>query len=345
MRKWKLFIEFLVYLRPFFISIGLFALSLLISTLGFIHFENYEPLESFYMSVITLSTVGYSEVRPLSDSGQIFASILILWNIIIFAYAVSTLTYFISNGNIYSLMQSYTNLNKVQQLKNHVIICGYGRYGSEIMDQLNVHNYDYVVVDKKPEIIEKIKNDSPETPYIQGDVTQDDILLKAGIKDASVLIATTSEDISNVYVVITARQLNPDLKIISRGIDQKSEIKLLRAGANSVVLPEQIGGFYMAALVDNPDAVEFFRILTSQTGVSIAFESTDHPSFIPNYSKTIRELNIRGLTGANIIGVKTPEGEYIVNPLPQTIIEPNMELILLGDKSQLEEFKSRILKK
>ncbi|MCB0515856.1 MAG: potassium channel protein [Chitinophagales bacterium] len=325
--------------RHFIISVLLFILSLVTGVLGYYWLENYSLINSFYMAIITVSTVGFTEVETLSEAGRIFTSFYILANLIIFAYAVSSITYFITNGNLKVLFQDFFMFRKIEKMKNHIIVCGYGRYGSEISAQFRLHNMDFVVIDNKPEAVEKMRN-IPNFNYIDGDVTQDETLLQAGIEYARALVTTVSEDIENVYVVLTARQINPTLNIISRGIDAKSERKLLQAGANHVIMPERIGGFYMATLVGKPDVVEFFRILTQDTGVSVSFvvlPNKDFPHHLIN--KTIRDLDIRSKTGANVIGIKTPQGDYVVNPAAETPLLPGLEIIVLGQKTQLVAFE------
>lgn len=330
----------LYFFRTLRIPVLLLILAVVIGIAGFMLMEGYTLNEAFYMTIITLSTVGFQEVHPLSDGGRIFAALLIIGNIGIFAYSLSAITRFVVEGKFISYLQRRKMGKKVSQMKNHVIICGFGRYGQEISLQFQKHRIPFVIVEIDPENLEEVKQ-AGEATYIEGDASNDEILLEAGIEKARVLITTLPEVAENVYVILTARQLNPSLRIISRAFDSRSEHKLLRAGANHVITPEQIGGFYMASLVTKPDAVEFFTILTEGADRGISFEEVvfnDIPEAYQN--KSIKELNIRKLTGANIVGLKTPGGDYIVNPSPNTKLEIGIGIIVLGTHSQVEQFKS-----
>lgn len=292
------------------------------------------------MTIITLSTVGFTEVRPLSDAGRIFASFLIIGNIGVFAYAITNISRFLVEGGLKKLYQYSAMEKKINGLQQHVIICGYGRYGHEIADHFQRHKVPFVVIDSSQATADELDG-KENLLYLLGDATNDDVLEAAGIERASALIAALPEDTDNVYVVLTARQLNPSLKIISRATYQKAEHKLKRAGADHVILPNQIGGFYMATLVTKPDAVEFFTILTENGDELVSFEEVIfHALPEGKTQQTIKELNIRQQSGANVVGLKTPEGKYIVNPSPDTVIAINMGIIVLGTKEQIQAFKA-----
>lgn len=327
------------FFRGLRLSAILLAMAIVTGVIGFSTIENYTLTEAFYMTIITLSTVGFTEVRPLSDMGRIFASLLIIGNIGIFAYAVTNISRFLVEGGLKKLFQYRAMEKKIAQLKDHVIICGYGRYGQEIAEHFNRHKVPFVVIDNRQETIDDL-HQRENTPYLQGDATNDETLEEAGIERASALIAALPEDTDNVYVVLTARQLKSNLKIISRATYQKAERKLKRAGADHVILPNQIGGFYMATLVTKPDAVEFFTILTEKGDELVSFEEVIFDSLPEGKTKqTIKELNIRKNTGANVVGLKTPDGQYIVNPSADTVIEINMGIIVLGTEEQIASFK------
>lgn len=302
--------------------------------------EGYGLNEAFYMTIITLSTVGFQEVRPLSDAGRIFAAFLIIGNIGIFAYSLSAVTRFMVEGKFIVYLQRKKMHGRIAKMKDHVIVCGFGRYGHEIANHFKDHRIPFVVVENNPLNLKEIEK-SDSDYFVEGDASNDDTLLVAGIENARVLLTTLPDVAENVYVILTARQLNPDIRIISRAFDSRSEKKLLKAGANHVITPEQIGGFYMATLVTKPDAVEFFTILTEGADRGISFEEVVFKDLPEEYiNKSIEELNIRKLTGANIVGLKTPDGEYLVNPSPEIKLEPGIGIIVLGTHYQVEKFKS-----
>lgn len=327
------------YLNRIYISLGFVFLTTSLGILGFMFFEGYNTIEAFYMTVITLSTVGYTEVRPLSDAGRIFASILIITNIGVFAYALSVLSSYIVDGNWKYLWQEYKMQRKINKLNNHSILCGYGRYGREVSKHLEARNTPFVIIESDEAVIQELQLET-DYLYIDGDATHDEVLMEAGIGRASSLITTLPDDADNVYVVLSARQLHPSLRIISRALDHKSEVKLKLAGADEVITLEYIGGFYMATLIGKPDVVEFFRVLSNESGTNLSIEEIDFTQLPKSYlNKTIKELGIRENTGANVIGIKTEAGEYLVNPSPNEQIQEGMRLIVLGNQQQILQFK------
>lgn len=225
-------------------------------------------------------------------------------------------------------------------MKDHVIICGYGRYGREAVEHFKRHGQPMVIIDMDEHIVDEFRGNT-EIPYVLGDSTHDEILEQAGVERAKALIAALPEDTDNLYLVLTARQMNKDLKIVSRANYLKSERKMKRAGADHVIRPNQLGGFYMATLVTKPDAVEFFTTLTYQGDEGHAkFEEVVFdtlPEAMEN--RTILDLDIRQKTGANVVGIKTPEGKYVVNPDAETVIRAGMGIIVLGTNEQITSFK------
>ncbi|MDX1942827.1 MAG: potassium channel protein [Saprospiraceae bacterium] len=322
------------------IAIGLLISDLLIGIAGFMLIEKYSLLEAFYMTVITISTVGYTEVSPLDAAGKLFTSIYIITNIGVFAYILAVFSYYVVQGEIFKNMH-INHINKeISQLSNHIIICGYGRYGKEIAQQLRTHTIPFVIIDADEERIGLIQKSSDELLYVHDDATHDEALEKAGIKKAQALISALPDDTSNVFTVLSARQMNKDIIIVSRASSIKSEKKLRLAGANHVVMPEQIGGFYMATIISKPGAVEFFSYITRSYQADIVFEEV-HYEALPTelQGKTIRDMHLRKVTGANIIGFKRPDGRFVINPEPDTAIIPSSSFIILGDRQQIEALR------
>lgn len=323
------------------LALGLLLAEVLLGMLGYMVLENYSAEEAIYMTIITISTVGFTEVQPLDIGGRIFTTILILANIGIFAYLLAVFSYFIIQGEIFKKMHLNLINNRIAKLENHIILCGYGKYGREAAAHFDDHKLSYVVIDKDPELIEHIQKSEDPILYLEGDATIDEILERAGIEKAAAIISALPDDSENVFIVLTARQINPSIKIISRARDPRTNKKLLKAGANHVVMPDQIGGFYMATLVSKPSAVEFFSFLTNDFHSDIGFEEISFDKLAPNYQhKTIRELGVRHATGANIIGYKQPNGKYIVNPPPDTAFLPNSSFIILGNNEQLKAVRN-----
>lgn len=327
----------LTYFKKLYIAIGLMLTVLIIGVSGYCLLENFTFLDSFFMTIITVATVGYREVNELDDSGKIFTSFLIIFSIGTFTYAISVITRYIIEGEFQTYFKHYKVNKEIQKLKNHVIVCGYGRNGRQACEQLTSGNEVYVAIESDPDIINSMRAEG-NILFIEGDATNDDVLVEAGLERAKALITALPSDAANVFVVLTARDKNPTLKIISRASDDASEHKLKRAGANNVIMPDKIGGTHMAALVTKPDVLEFIDHITGR--INIRLEEILYSSLPESMrNKSIRELEIRNKTGANIIGFKTAEGEYVINPPPEIIMMQDAKLFVLGTSEQVMKFK------
>ena len=322
-----------------YISIFLLILIVWIGIAGFIVIEGYDFLEAFYMTTITVATVGFQEVRPLSEAGRLFTSFLIITSFGTFAYAVTSISKYLIDGEFNQYFKNYKLVTAIDKLNDHVIICGYGRNGRQAAHVLKKHNTRFVVVEQKKEIIATINHRYSEL-ILEGDATLDEILLKAGIKKAKALITTLPIDADNVFIVLSARALNPKLSIISRASEDNSDKKLKIAGADNVIMPDKLGGAHMASLVMKPDVIEFVDFITGQGGDNIGLEEITFEALSSQYqNKTIRDLEIRNRSGANIIGFKTAEGDYVINPSPDTVLIPNAKLFVLGTSEQINRLK------
>lgn len=335
------FLVNLHYFKKLYIAIFLILLVTGIGVVGFMIVEDFSLLDSFFMTVITIATVGYREVHELDASGKIFTSLLIIFSIGTFAYAISVITRYVIEGEFQTYFRHYQVNKETQKLQNHVIVCGYGRNGRQACEQLRSGNEKFITIENDPKNIE-IMWEENSVLFIEGDATSDEVLAEAGLERAKALITALPSDAANVFVVLTARDKNPKLKIISRASDDASEHKLKRAGADNVIMPDKIGGTHMAALVTKPDVLEFIDHITGR--INIRLEEIHFSSLPENMrNKTIRELEIRNKTGANIIGFKTSLGEYVINPPPDTVMMPDAKLFVLGTQEQVMRFKEILL--
>lgn len=310
-----------------------------IGILAFRFFSGYTWIDAIYMTVISITTVGFQEVRPLGPIEKIFTSLLILSSIFIVGYAISVITeYILSKNNIGNLKQKRVQ-KKIDSLHDHVIVCGYGRNGKQAVEKLADYKKEFVVVEIDEQIVERFLN--TEILYILGNADEDEILIKAGIERASTLICALPSDADNLFVVLSARQINPNLKIISRATEETSYQKLKLAGADNVIMPDKIGGAHMANLVVTPDLVEFLDNLSvSGEQDSINVEQIPFKNVSPDGSeKAILELDIRNKTGCSVIGYKAPEGTYVVNPEPSMKLKKGSSLILIGRPEQIKNLK------
>jgi voltage-gated potassium channel len=311
----------------------------LAGVIGFRILSGYDWIDALYMTVITITTVGFGEVRPLGSTEKIFTSIFIVSSIFIVGYAISVITeYILSKNNISHLKQKRVQ-KKIDSLQDHVIICGFGRNGRQAMLKLMDYKKRSVIIEKDEEVVERFEDE--KTLFVHGNANEDEVLLHAGIERASTLICALPSDADNLFVVLSARQLNKDLKIISRATEETSYKKLKLAGADNVIMPDRIGGEHMASLVVVPDLVEFLDNLSvSGEQDSMNVEQVPFERVCKNGKElAINELDLRKKTGCSIIGYKSPEGIYVVNPEPSMVIKKNSKLILIGRPNQIEKLK------
>ncbi len=310
---------------------------LVIGISGYMIIEDDKFLDALYMTVITISTVGFGEIHKLSSTGKIFTMLLIVLSFSTYAYALTTISTYFFEGQLKLFLKGYGS-KAIRKMQNHVIICGFGRNGQQVMRELKAHNQPYIIIDQNVDVAKKILE--TDGNFIEGDATLDDVLLKANITTAKAIISTLPIDADNLYVVLTARTLNPRLEIVSRATDESSERKLRMAGVNNVVMPERVGGAHMANLVTSPDIIEFLDHVSVHGHDPTSLEEIILPALAEGEkSKTIDELKIRKTTGVNIIGYKNPQGVYILNPKPDTVLLPGSKLFVLGNPEEIKQTK------
>lgn len=320
-------------------GIALLLTMILGGTIGYWLIEDMKWIDAFYMTIITISTVGFMEVQPLSEIGKLFTSVLILFSLGSIAY-VGYLARFIFDGDFIKYYRKKRVEQRISRLYNHVIVCGYGRNGEQVGKELSGHNTPFVIIENREEVLTKIVRDNPDLMSINGDATHEDVLQRAGVQRAKALIATTPSDADNVFVVLTARSLNPKMKIISRAIDSHSDEKLKRAGADNVIMPELIGGQRMAKLVAQPDVVEFVEYVLLQESIEVALEEISCKNISETFCrKPLSHFKQRDISGANIVGVKDRNGRYIFNPGSDYILDPESQFFILGSPEQINMFR------
>jgi voltage-gated potassium channel len=313
--------------------VGLFVLVILFGTAGYMLIEHYSFLDALFMTIITLSTVGYGEVKPLSLSGKIFTIILIIANIGTFTYLITQISKYFFDGEFIQAYKSYKMKNAINELTGHVIICGFGRNGRAAAQHFLTNKSDFVIVEKQ-----LANPENPALPvkyYIEDDATRDETLLQAGVKKARALITSLPDDSDNLFVVLTARELNPGIKIISRASNDSSVKKIKIAGADNVIMPDKIGGAQMAALVLSPDVKEFTDLL-----IGLDNKELDMVEITSNRTTTLADLDCWKKTGSTVLGLKTGAGkEYILNPSPQTALGVGDSVIVMGSEEQIEKVR------
>ena len=311
---------------------------LTIGTLGYMLLSKYTFVDALYMTVITVTTVGFGEVKPFTPEDKVFTIFLILTSIFIVGYAVSTFSEYLVSGKLFDYFKHRKVEKQIAKLKGHSIVCGYGRNGRQAIIKLMNYNKKFVIVERDKELFDEIQSNGHLC--IQGDATLDETLLNAGILKAENLITALPSDADNLFVVLTARQLNKEFKIISRASNETSYSKLKIAGADNVIMPDKLGGDHMASLVTTPDVIEFVDRLTIEGETTANLEEIYVDDLPKKYvGKTILDLDLRKKTGCTVIGFRTTDKDYVINPEANSVLVQGSHLIVLGRPEQITKLR------
>lgn len=316
-------------------------LTLLILSIGIIGYSfifNYSFIDALYMTIITVTTVGYGEVHPFGVGEKVFTILLILFSLVTFGYTVSSFSEYLISGRFFQHLKQRKVQKIINGLEGHTIVCGFGRNGKQAVTKLQEYKEPVVVVEHKKEVIEFL--DANNILNIEGDATSDEALIKAGVHKAKSLITALPSDADNLFVVLSTSQLNKECKVISRASKESSYNKLKFAGAENVIMPDRLGGDHMASLVVTPDIIEFVNKLAiaGDTTTNLKEISVDD---LPSkyFGKTILDLDLRNKTGCTVIGFKNKEEEYVINPDASTVLGKGTFLILLGRQGQIKKLR------
>ena len=309
---------------------------LVTGTLGYVFLEGWSTLDSLWMTVITMSTVGFSEVTPLDPAGRILTIILIVSTLFIGGFAVGNVGAFIFGGEVVSILRGRKLEKNIDRLSGHTILTGYGRVGREAAKEWNRDKL--VIIDNSSDDLAEA--DQAGFMTIKGDATNDSILCKAGIERAHSIMIATGHVADNVLISLTARELNPAIIISARGNESSSEVILKRAGANNVVLPHQIGGKRMAAFLKHPSVVHFLDLVMRSDDLSLSLQEFEVSAESCLVGQSLKESDIRKSSGgALVMAIKGSDGKTVVAPLPDQIIETGNILITLGTDIALENVR------
>ncbi|MFC4096250.1 potassium channel family protein [Euzebyella saccharophila] len=318
-----------------YLAITLMLAVLLLGIFGYWFIADYTLVEAFYMTIITVTTVGFGEIRPLSTEGKIFTAFLIVLSVFIFAFAISVISEYILSRNSLQLLKKKKVKNQIDQLQNHIIVCGFGRNGMQAAERLRAYERPFVIIERDREVIEKHEE---EALFVEGDANEDEVLVSAGIERAKYLIAALPDDAVNLFVVLSARQLNKKLFIISRASLATSQKKLKLAGADKVIMPDRIGGDHMASLVVMPDLIDFMDKLSTEGENTTNLEEVAIEDFgDQREGSSLRDLDLRRKTGCTIIGYVEPGGNYIINPEADLKLQSRGKVIVLGRPEQIRK--------
>ncbi|MEN8248571.1 MAG: potassium channel protein [Bacteroidota bacterium] len=328
-------------LRKVVIGFALASTSIATGVIGFMILENYSFTEAIFMTAITISTVGYREARPLSEGGMIFTSGYIMLNLGVFAYIVTFLARYIFEGELRNQYQHYSNKKALRKMKNHIIVCGYGRNGSKAVAELKKSNQTCVVIDNRSEVEEELSK--TVRAFVIGDASDEQVLLEAGLDSAKSIIIALPNDANNVYITLSARELNPEIQIISRATSELTLKKLYKAGADTVIMPDSLGGKHMAQLITKPAVIHFLNMLEGVEGI-FNVEQVKQEDLKPEYqNKSIEDLDIRKDTGVSVLAYQSTQGAFQINPPASTILQPGGNIIILGSQEEVNRFQKRYL--
>lgn len=322
-------------------ALGLALSSIAGGVIGFMILEDYTFTQAIFMTVITISTVGYREAKPLTDGGMVFTSGYIMLNLGIFAYIVTFIARYIFEGEFRSQYQHYSNKKALRKMKDHIIVCGFGRNGSKAVAELKSNNQKCVVIDNKFEIEDELAN--AVEAFVIGDASDEQVLIEAGIENAKSIIIALPNDAENVYITLSAREINPKLQIISRATTEITMKKLYKAGADTVIMPDSLGGKHMAQLITKPAVIHFLNMLEGVEGI-FDVEQVKHDDLKSEYqNKSIKELNIRKDTGVSVLAYQSTQGTFQINPPASTVIQSGGNIIILGSEEEISRFQDRYL--
>ena len=304
-----------------------------IGTVGFIFIEGMSTLDAFYMTIITLSTVGYGEVKPLHPLGKGLAMFIIIYGVGVGAYAATALGQMVIEGQFKEMFGRKKMNTKIGHLSNHYIIAGFGRVGQQVAQEFSRRGVPFVVIERDESSLKRLF--SCGYLVVEGEATTDETLLAAGIDRARTLISTLPDEAQNVYLTLSARDMNKDLSIIARADVEGGEKKLMRAGANHVVSPHVIGGQRMAMASLRPNVVDFMH-MTSTSNEGLSIEEIVIPVGSPLSGKTLIESNLKENYGVTIIGIRRPSGKFDIAPGPKVTLVETDTMVVIGPDEGLE---------
>ena len=328
MSQKRLFLAFILALSV--ISFG---------TVGYMYIEGWNFLNSLYMTIITIATVGFREVGPLSPQGMVFTIVLILLGMGFLLFSVSTFTAFLVEGEINVIFRRRKMMKKISELKDHYIVCGAGQIGMHIIDELIKTQRNFVVVEKSEDVCKKLSEN--KILYVQGDATYSHVLKSANIENAKGLFCALSSDGDNLLLIITAKALNPKLRIISKANEDESREKMKNAGADGVILPMFIGGLRMASEMIRPTAVNFLDEMLKRTDQIYRVEDISFDEQSKFIGKKLKDTELFNKKGVTVVALKRAS-QYIFNPARDEIINAGDSVVIIGEVKQIREIKERI---
>ncbi len=323
------------------IALMIIVILILAGTMGFHFIEEWSLLESFYVTVMTLTTVGYGDFAPRSGIGMLFTVVLVSFGVGTMLYTVGLMAQTMVEGRLTTLLGRGKMEKTIEKMSNHYIVCGCGRIGMRIARELAAEKVPFIVVDNRPGVIERLQEEG--IVYYQGDATHDKCLIEAGIKRARGIVCVLPTDAQNLYVILTAKELNPKIWVLARSEEEQSEHRLLRAGADRVISPYTLGGNRMAMAILRPAMLDFIEITTRRQSLELRMDELPICEGSPIIGKSLEESEIRQRYGLIIVAVKKDSGKMIFNPMASYVIESGDKLIALGEEDNVTKLSQACL--
>jgi voltage-gated potassium channel len=323
--------------RLTYIAIGI-VLTLLMGTVGFTVIEGYPIFDAFYMTLITITTVGYAEIHPLSHAGRIFNSFLIFFGVTVMFFAIGAMTQSLIELELGEYFGKRRTRRMIQNLDQHFIICGYGRVGRNAARELQRSGVPFVIVDLKPERVEKAM--LAGMLAVVADATRDETLRSVSIERARGLITALATDADNLFVILSAKNLNRQLYVATRAGEEEAEEKLRHAGADAVFAPYTTAGYRLAQAVLRPHVFHFFDVATRSMGLDVDIEQVRVPESSEFAARSLEQTRIRRELGVIVLAIRKSDGRMLFNPPADTVIAPGDHLIVMGEPKNLRNLES-----
>jgi voltage-gated potassium channel len=323
--------------RRFLLALLVPVVLLLAGTAGYCWIEGWGLLDALYMTVITLTTVGFNEVHELSTPGRVFTIFLALGGIFTLFYTATEIIRLVVSGELHGVFGRKRMERNLEKLRHHLIVCGYGRMGRLVCQEFAAQGLPFVVIDRDAELLKDFQ--VPHGIPLVGDADSDEVLRRAGIDRARALVTVVASDPQNLYITLSARLLNEKVFIVARAEDVNNEPKLFRAGANRVVSPYQIGGIRVALAALRPTVTDFIELATRTEHVALQIEETQIAARSRLVGTTLRDSRLRQDFGVIIVAIKKESGKMLFNPPSDTVLEKGDTVVAIGDREHLTELE------
>ena len=337
-RQWAEERGYVLLTRKVKIAFSFLFLITLLGTVGYHLLEGWTLANSFYATIVTLGTVGYGDFYPITPAGKLFAIFIIIFGVGTMAYAFAMTMETFMEGRFRKILGRGKLEKRIEKMHNHYIVCGCGKIGNLICQELSHEKVEFVVVDNNPDVIRDIEDSG--FAYINGNAADDKTLLAAGITRAKGIVCALPEDADNLYVVLAVKELNPQVYVLSRFEDKVSERRLMNAGADRVISPYKVGGMRMSQAILRPAMLDFIEITTTRQSLALMMDELDVCEGSPVIGKNLEESGLRKEHGLIVVAIAKKSGKMVFNPVASHVIELGDKLIALGEEENLAEFST-----